>query len=319
MPSTLPEILRCPAELRSQALSLVLCELAPSQRRLIAKSLVDVEDASDLANEPLYIALGREELRGVAWGQRQPGNIAVFWPPQLVGGEDEVVADGLAEAVVHDLDATGVDLVQSLLVAPSAETIKVMQHVGFRHVADLLYLSCEADRFPLAAPEPCEVRFEPYQTCQRSRLLRIVERTYESTLDCRALDGARNIDDVINGYQATGVFRPENWYFVRANGEDVGILLLADHPAARHWELMYMGLLPEVRGRGWGRQIALYAQWLARGARVERILVAVDAANLPAAAAYRSTGFEIWEQRAVYLRFPRHHRDEDSARTAAQR
>ena len=81
-------------------------------------------------------------------------------------------------------------------------------------------------------------------------------------------------------------------------------MLLADHPKARHWELMYMGLVPEVRGRGWGRQITRYAQWLARGAAIERIVVAVDAANSPADAMYRSTGFEMWDRRTVYLRFP---------------
>jgi ribosomal protein S18 acetylase RimI-like enzyme len=93
--------------------------------------------------------------------------------------------------------------------------------------------------------------------------------------------------------------------FVRAAGEDVGVVLLAEHVKPRNWELMYMGLVREVRGRGWGRQIARYTQWLARGARIERILVAVDASNEPAAAVYRETGFEMWERRAVYLRFPR--------------
>jgi ribosomal protein S18 acetylase RimI-like enzyme len=44
---------------------------------------------------------------------------------------------------------------------------------------------------------------------------------------------------------------------------------------------------------------------LARGARVDRLLVAVDAANTPAVNVYRNTGFEIWERRAVYLRFAR--------------
>jgi ribosomal protein S18 acetylase RimI-like enzyme len=177
-----------------------------------------------------------------------------------------------------------------------------LQHVGFQHITDLLYLSCEAGRFPDAAPL-CEIEFAEYSTPLRTRLMQLVERTYEGTLDCTALDGARDMDDVINGYQATGAFRPQNWFFVRADGDDVGVLLLADHPAARHWELMYMGLVPEVRGRAWGRQIAQYAQWLARAARSERLLVAVDAANSPAAAVYRSTGFEIWERRSVFLRF----------------
>jgi mycothiol synthase len=252
----------------------------------------------------LFIARRGEQVRGAAWGQRQPGNIAVFWPPELVAGEDEKTAYPLAEAVMRELDETGIDLTQSLLVGPEMETISVMRHVGFRHLADLLYLACESSKFPIAAPEPMEIEFEPYQTTQRPRLLRLIERTYEGTLDCTALNGARDVDDVVNGYQSTGFFRAENWLFVRAAHEDVGVLLLADHAKARNWELMYMGLVPEVRGRGWGRQIARYAQWLARGARVERILVAVDASNEPAVATYRQSGFEMWERRAVYLRFP---------------
>jgi ribosomal protein S18 acetylase RimI-like enzyme len=85
----------------------------------------------------------------------------------------------------------------------------------------------------------------------------------------------------------------------------VGVLLLADHPKGRHWELMYAALVPEVRGRGWGRQITRYAQWRARGANVERIVVAVDAANLPAVAMYRDSGFDSWDERSVYVRVPK--------------
>jgi ribosomal protein S18 acetylase RimI-like enzyme len=132
----------------------------------------------------------------------------------------------------------------------------------------------------------------------------LVERTYEGTLDCTALNGVRTIDDVINGYQATGMFRQENWMVVRRGDEDVGVLLLADHPTAEHWELMYMGLIPEVRGRGWGGQITRHAQFSAAASNVKRIVVAVDATNVPAVAMYRKAGFEIWDRRTVYARFP---------------
>ena len=198
------------------------------------------------------------------WGQRQAGNIAVFWPPQLVAGEDEQTAYWLAESAIAAFDRTGIDMAQALLAATTPQLLSVLQHVGFRHLADLLYLTCESIRFPLAAPAPCEIEFEQYAYADRERLKRVIERTYEKTLDCTALDGVRNIDEVISGYQATGEFRPENWLFVRNSGEDVGVLLLADHPPAKHRELIYMGLVPEVRGRGWGGQIAHYAQWLAR-------------------------------------------------------
>ncbi len=296
--------MRCPAELRAEALALVLCDLAPSLRREVAGDLLSVEDSTELANEPLFIARRGERLVGAAWGQRQSGNIAVFWPPQLTPGSNEHAAYRLAEAVIDALDGTSIEMTQVFLSAPDAETVNVLRHVGFRHLADLLYMSCESQKFPLVAPELGDLDYEPYVLTQRSRLMRVIAQTYEGTLDCTALNGVRDIDHVINGYQATGIFRPENWHFVRSANQDVGVLLLADHPKGRHWELMYMGLVPEVRGRGWGRQIARYAQWLARGAKIERIVVAVDAANEPAVAMYRITGFELWDRRAVYVRFP---------------
>jgi ribosomal protein S18 acetylase RimI-like enzyme len=173
-----------------------------------------------------------------------------------------------------------------------------------------MYLSCEAARFPIQPPKIGVLRFEPYDESQRERLVRLIERTYEGTLDCPALGSGRHIDDVVSGYRATGQYRPENWQFVCAQsagdlkGLDVGVLLLADHPGPRHWELIYMGLTPEARGRGWGKTIALQAQWQAQRAGALRLVLAVDAANLPALAAYRATHFLAWDQRAVFVRFP---------------
>lgn len=295
-------ILRCPAELVNEALALVLCDLAPSERREIA-SLMSAADSTEVAQEPLFIARRGEALCGAAWGQRQPGNYAIFWPPQLLPGEAAQTASFLAEAVVHDLDAAGIVLSQSLLAAPGPALVKMLQHVGFQHSADLLYLTCESGRFPIVVPTPSGIEFEEYTAAERGRLTRVIEQTYKDTMDCTALDGARDLEDVMNGYQATGVFRPQNWLIVRHQSEDIGVLLLADHPQARQVELMYMGIVLEWRGRGWGRQIALYAQWRAHQANAERILVAVDAANRPAVDVYRSTGFEIWDRRAVFLRF----------------
>lgn len=304
MPIEAVEIIRCPADHRAEALALVLCDLAPSIRREISGNLPAADDAHELAHEPLFIARRGDKLCGAAWGQRQSGNIAVFWPPQLDVAEEQQTAYRLADVVIGALDETSIEMTQAFLPAPDPPTVDVLQHAGFRHLADLLYLSCESSKFPLAAPEPSELDYVPYNSTQRGRLKQLITRTYENTLDCTALDGVRDIEHVINGYQAAGVYRPENWLFVRSAGDDVGLLLLADHPHARHWELTYLGLVPEARGRGWGRQVTRYAQWLARGANVERIVVAVDAANSPAIDVYRRSGFEMWDRRAVYVRFP---------------
>ncbi|HVT29869.1 MAG TPA: hypothetical protein VHE81_17760, partial [Lacipirellulaceae bacterium] len=237
MPTETVEITRCPAELRAEALALVLCDLAPSLRREVAGGLLNDDDTSEVAGEPLFIARRGKRLCGAAWGQRQSGNIAVFWPPQLAPGEEELTAYQLAEAAINALDETSIEMTQVFLSAPNRETVTVLKHVGFRHLADLLYMSCESPKFPLTAPERGELRYETYVPSQRGRLMNVIARTYEDTLDCTALNGVRDIDHVINGYQATGTFRPENWLFVRSGSQDIGVLLLADHPKGRHWEL----------------------------------------------------------------------------------
>lgn len=299
------EILRCPAHFLADALSLVLRDFAPSLRREIAASLV-VETGGwvNTANQAFYIALRNGELREACWGQRQPGNIATFWPPQLVGGEPSSTALLLAEHVVAALDETAVEMSQALVAPADADVLPVLEQTGFQRLADLLYLTCERSRFPKDCPSAESLEFTPYNDNQRSRLAALIERTYVNTLDCEALNGVRDIDLVVTGYQATGSYRAENWMLVSHAGNDVGVLLLADHPQAGHWELMYMGIVPEARGQRWGQHISRYAQWMAGNAGADRVVLAVDAVNTPARNMYESTGFEMWDQRTVFIRFP---------------
>jgi mycothiol synthase len=297
-------IARCPPHRFAEALALVLTEIAPSHRREIVQSLLKVENPEDLFNEPLIIATRGEELRGAAWGQRQTGNIAMFWPPQLASGETSSTAIQLADVVVRRLDDTAIEMTQSLLTSHDDSSAPILEAVGFSHLADLLYMNCESERFPSAIASTRELEFEAYDGTKRGRLIDIIARTYEKTLDCVGLDGMRSIDDVINGYQGTGTYRASFWQFVRSGGKDVGLLLMAEHTQAKHLELMYMGLAPEVRKRGWGRQIVEHAKWLAGKAHAERIVLAADSKNTPALQMYRAAGFEIWDRRTVFVRFP---------------
>ena len=53
---------------------------------------------------------------------------------------------------------------------------------------------------------------------------------------------------------------------------------------------------------GDGKLRSMRKRWPTR-ADVERIVLAVDAANEPALRMYRTAGFESWDQRSVYVRF----------------
>jgi ribosomal protein S18 acetylase RimI-like enzyme len=298
------DFIRCPPQRFAEALTLTLSDLAPSQRHDLAGSLATLDDRADLLREPLFVAMRDETIVAAAWGQRESGRIALFWPPRFATDEHFDTSCRLAELVVRDLDDTAVELTQVIVTRDDESVVPVLTHVGFRQLAELLYLTCESERFPRNEPAT-DLEFFPYSSAQRERLVHLIKRSYDGTLDCVGLNGVRDVENVVTGYQATGVYRPDNWKIVRSNGQDVGILLMADHPKARHWELMYMGLTPDVRGRGLGRQIAQYAQWMAGRAGVERVVLAVDSVNEPAVRMYRTTGFEMWDRRLVYVRFPR--------------
>jgi ribosomal protein S18 acetylase RimI-like enzyme len=306
MTNTLPEVVPCPNRYRAEALSLVLCDVAPSQRQDVGATLLQSSpDPVELAGGGLFVALRGEKLCGAAWGQRQPGNTAVFWPPQLVSGETDQTAYQLAIRVAAELDRARIGMSQVFLPGGEVEHVEVITAAGFHLLAELLYLSWEAGQRAAQTPIEIQLDFAAYDASQSGRLTALVERTYEGSLDCPALNGTRPIDDVIAGYRATGAYCEENWLIAQRGGRDVGVLILADHPSARHWELVYMGLIPEARGCGLGRQIAQHAQRLATCAKAERVVLAVDATNEPALRMYHAAGFQSWDRRAVYVRFLR--------------
>ena len=74
------------------------------------------------------------------------------------------------------------------------------------------------------------------------------------------------------------------------------------HPDVRHAEIVYVALIPEVRGRRWGLELIKLALELARRASAERVVLAVDAANQPAIRLYNELGFFEFDRRAVWVR-----------------
>jgi ribosomal protein S18 acetylase RimI-like enzyme len=62
-----------------------------------------------------------------------------------------------------------------------------------------------------------------------------------------------------------------------------------------------MGLVPEARRSGFGREILLHALCEARSAGASQVTLSVDDRNYPAHSLYRQVGFELFDRRAVLL------------------
>lgn len=298
---SLLQIVAVPAWQRSEALRLTFRRLAEAELPQYLEMALTAEAAATSPWDGLLGAYRGGQMVGAVYSQIQPGRTAALWPPQLIAPEPSDTATALLDAANRRLAARNVQIVQTLLSTGAQPDAAVLCEGGFSHLSDLLYLVCLKDGFPAESP-PGPLQFGPYSADAHARFVRVVEATYVDTLDCPGLNGLRDIEDVLTGYRAAGVFDCDRWLFVRHDGVDVGCLILTDHPGYDTWELIYMGVVPQARGHSWGKDIARRAQWLSRVAGKSRLVVAVDAANTPAIRMYSAVGFETWDRRSVYLK-----------------
>lgn len=247
------------------------------------------------------------ELLAAALAQVLAGRAAVVWAPQIAS---DVAADAgralaleLLAALNGQLAARGVQLAQFLASPGVFPSDDLWQAAGYQYAGELFYLAIP---LAVAAATPPELPFTlEAAAADQPRLAAILTETYRGSLDCPLVDGLREPADVLAGYRTVGAHRPEWWLIARAGSEDVGCLILADHPAEDQAELVYLGIAPRWRGRGWGARLIEHARRLAAQAGRCRLALAVDAQNLPARAQYAAAGAIPWDARRIWIRDPR--------------
>jgi GNAT superfamily N-acetyltransferase len=285
------------------ALELVLATIPAADRGEQINHWVTQPDANEsLAG--LMIAKSQDLLLGAALARPTAGRSATLWPAQLAPKVPKQLADRLIDGLLEWLHAGETCAVQALLPIERGSDHELLGAHGFEYVADLLFQIAPLDRRAIANAEPLELPIEMirYAEADRPRLRQVIEQTYEASLDCPALETAREIDDVLDGYAAGGDGGTSGWFLATIGDLDVGCLLLAHDRRHGYTEVAYMGLVPSVRGRGWGGELIRFAERQARDVGVRRLALAVDAANAPAIAIYGAAGFVSWQRRSIYLR-----------------
>ena len=195
--------------------------------------------------------------------------------------------------------------------------LRAFREAGFLHVGDLAYLSrplrpADASGRPGPRPSwPAGIRVRPIRTLSRAsddrcQLAAAMERSYLGTLDCPELCGLRETEDVIDSHASTGRWTPALWRLVTLDGRPEGCVLLNPSPALRTVELVYLGLGPDLRGRGLGERLMRDALALAAARRkrdgAEAMTCAVDRRNTPALRLYARLGFEEIAARVALVR-----------------
>jgi len=162
----------------------------------------------------------------------------------------------------------------------------------FTELATLDYLNRPLPRRgeALKPTLPAGVTIDPWRRGD-STLISVLDASYERTLDCPGLCGLRRTEDILAGHLAAGRFVPGLWSILRTGARAVGALLLSPSHSGGEIDLVYLGLAPEVRGRGFGRLLLSHGLHQLAGRREALIALAVDRSNAPAARLYERSGF----------------------------
>ena len=77
--------------------------------------------------------------------------------------------------------------------------------------------------------------------------------------------------------------------------------MVTELPEWNAWDLSYVGVVPEARGRGVGRELVCKTLFEARAAEAAQLTLSVDIRNRPARNLYERFDFELYDEREVYL------------------
>jgi ribosomal protein S18 acetylase RimI-like enzyme len=284
------------------AFRLIFEQVAAPDRDARVENALRLVRRGEFDQDGIWVVRGRGGLVGAMLCQSVAGASALIWPPQALPHPDhDRIEDSLIQGAGAWLRRGGAKLAQALLAPQDTPLALPLLRNGFTHVTSLWYL-----RHGLGASldwlrEESGLNYRDYSRCPQELFARTLFRTYEQTCDCPEVNGIRDVHEVLAGHAAQGKHDPRRWWLAMDGDRPVGVLLLTEIEDWEGWDLSYIGVVPEARGQGMGKELTRKALREAVQARAAQLTLAVDSRNRPAWQMYRGLGFESVDQREVYL------------------
>jgi ribosomal protein S18 acetylase RimI-like enzyme len=283
------------------AFGLLFAHLHPGERQERVEHALGLVARGEFDPAGVFVLAAGGTLAGAVVCTTVPGRGSLLWPPVVPRRDTPDLEDALVRCACAWLRERGARLAQCLLTDEQVAIAAPLLRAGFAHITDLYYLRHPLVLDALFLGASARLVFEPYDPARPGAFHRTLEQTYAASLDCPELSGLRTVEAVIEGHQAQGKFDPARWWLVRHRGDAVGVLLLMEQPGGGDHEVVYMGVVPAARRRGFGREMLLHALCEAKAAGAAAVTLSVDGRNRPARELYRRVGFDGCDRRAVYL------------------
>ena len=251
----------------------------------------------------MWVAVQNERVVWALLPMISPGRtMLLLTPGRLFRQTPRQAIRLVAEAICRAHAGKGVVLAQ-LLVDPHDPSLRDLYlGAGFGLLAELVYLQRNVLHAPDAPELPQGLELFAYSDQTHARFAETIEQSYLGSLDCPALNGRRQVADVINGHKSAGIFDPSMWFLLSEHGRDHGVLLLSPSVHAGSVELVYLGLVPEARGRGLADLLMRVALSSVANGDFTELSLAVDANNRPALSLYFRHGMKRMASRYALVR-----------------
>ena len=282
-----------------QALALLAGGAAAAGAAGLAGHFEAMLSGADAGRCKLWWARTLRGPRAAAMTVRNPGRVAmVYYGP--AGSRRRETLAGLLRGISDAALAEGLAFVQAMVHPADEADLPALLEAGYRRLAQLVYLRRELHDVP--AEPPATMTWEPFRRGQEDRLAGIIEQTYVGSRDCPGLRGLRRMEDVVASHKASGIFHPKSWWIPQYQGDPVGCVLVNKADEAGAGEVVYLGVRPGYRRRGFGRAMLRRALIDAADRGWYEMRLAVDGANTPAMRLYRQEAFREVDRREVYIK-----------------
>lgn len=302
------EIIRVGWDRRVEAVQrLVAGNQGPASSREHARQFLDYANRSGVNLEAMWSRLDRNgQIRQTVLAVPSPGRTAMMFASHPLSAGQTRPLGGLIDHACRRLVDLDVNLAQVLLEIGESADRAAYRFGGFADLADLSYLERPLRGMRRGATPrpawPAGASVVSYDESMRDVLLKVLEASYEETLDCPGLIGCRETADILEGHRSAGVFDPSLWTILYVDGEPSGALLL--NPGSDHQtiELVYLGLVKRARGKGLGAQLLRHGLCLVEHRNERAVHLAVDDRNEPALRLYQREHFQPVLRRAAMIR-----------------
>lgn len=302
MPITISSVSK---EQRPTALRVLFARFPVEEQETRLQDALQSAERGALNLDGLLLAEEDQRPVGAALMMHQRDGVTLVWPPVATSGSSSAqeVENALMERICQELERCGSKLAQVLLAPDDSAETELLERFEFRHLTDMFFLARTlSSEDAMKSPALGDYDHDLFDESQADRFAKVIEQTYLNSLDCPFLDGFRNGKDALFSHRLSGSFDPAGWRVYRVGDQDIGVMMMNEHPEQDAIELVYFGIVPEFRGRGLGRQ--LLSQGIQAAALTGRaaLFLAVDCENIYANNLYGELGFAELARRRIMVR-----------------